>query len=99
MIEEITINTHSSIRIRGDRVIYFDPFQITEEVHDADVIFITHDHYDHFSSEDIEKAAGENTVLVVPRKMENKAKKFMGTVARIISVNPGAAYEADALEF
>ena len=55
MIEKITINKHSSIRIQGDKVIYFDPYEIEEETHDADVIFITHDHYDHFDPASINK--------------------------------------------
>ncbi len=37
----ISINARSSIRIEGTKVIYFDPFKITEEKHDADIIFIT----------------------------------------------------------
>lgn len=100
MTENITVFKQNSIRIKAAcGNIYIDPFQLKETPKDAAYIFITHDHYDHFSPDDIEKAAGENTVLVVPHKMENKAKKLMGTVTRIISVNPGAAYEADALEF
>lgn len=68
---EISINCHSSIRIASDRIIYFDPFQIDEETHDADIIFITHDHYDHFSVEDIRKIEKEDTVYVIPDCMYN----------------------------
>ncbi len=68
---EISINCHSSIRIASDKVIYFDPFQIAEESHDADIIFITHDHYDHFSVEDIRKVEKEDTVYVIPECMYN----------------------------
>ncbi|MBP3296296.1 MAG: MBL fold metallo-hydrolase [Lachnospiraceae bacterium] len=100
MTENITVFKQNSIRIKaGCGNIYIDPFQLKEVPKDAAYIFITHDHYDHFSPEDIEKAAGENTVLVVPEKMENKAKKLTGSISRIISVKPGGAYEADALEF
>ena len=100
MTENITVFKQNSIRIKaGCGNIYIDPFQLKETPKDAAYIFITHDHYDHFSPEDIEKAAGENTVLVVPEKMENKAKKLTGSISRIISVKPGGAYEADALEF
>ncbi len=45
---EISINTHSSIKIKSDMVIYFDPYEIKKESHDADIVFITHNHYDHF---------------------------------------------------
>ena len=46
--EQIQVNTHSSIRIGGSKVVYFDPFKIEEETHDADVICLTHAHFDHF---------------------------------------------------
>lgn len=52
-MSNISINARSSIRIEGTKVIYFDPFKITEEKHDADIIFVTHEHYDHFSPEDM----------------------------------------------
>ena len=66
MIDKLTVNEHSSIRIGADKVIYFDPFHLVRADHDADIIFITHDHYDHFSPEDIEKCAGSDTLFVAP---------------------------------
>ena len=47
-LNNITVNTQSSIRIAGSKILYFDTYQIGEAVHDADIVFITHDHYDHF---------------------------------------------------
>ena len=38
--DNIIVNTQSSIKIYLDKIIYFDPFKIEEEVHDADYIFI-----------------------------------------------------------
>ena len=71
----IYINARSSIRIEGTKIIYFDPFKITEDKHDADVIFVTHEHYDHFSPEDITKVSNENTILVVPYSMNQMLSK------------------------
>ncbi len=68
--ERVSINTHSSIRIAGSKVLYFDPFEIGGEPHDADMIFITHDHYDHFSPEDIRKVKKDATLLIVPEGMK-----------------------------
>lgn len=68
---KISINAHSSIKIESDKIIYFDPFLIKEESHDADIIFITHDHYDHFSLEDIKKVEKEDTIYVIPDNMYN----------------------------
>ena len=47
MLDQITVNAHSSIRIGGGTVVYVDPFRLTEEAHDADLILFTHPHYDH----------------------------------------------------
>ena len=74
-IDNIKINAQSSIRIEiKDMIIYFDPFKIEENTHDADIIFITHSHYDHFSEEDILKIKNENTKLVIPQDLQEKWK-------------------------
>lgn len=44
MYEEVQVLTHSSIRIAGNQIIYFDPFNVEREPHDADIICVTHDH-------------------------------------------------------
>lgn len=72
MLENITINQQSSIKIAGSKIIYFDPFGIEVESHDADVIFITHEHYDHFEPESIAKVAKEGTKLVAPESMKKQ---------------------------
>ena len=97
--ENIEVFTQNSIRIRtGSGAVYIDPFQMKETPKDAAVIFITHDHYDHFSPEDIEKVACGDTVLVVPEKMKNKAQGISETVGSIITVKPSDAYEIKGLK-
>ena len=99
MTENIHVFKQNSIRIEtGKGVIYIDPFEMEEAPHDAAFILITHDHYDHFSPESIEKAAAENTVLVVPEKMDKKAGEVAGAVGRIVTVKPGIAKTIDNLE-
>lgn len=100
MIESIEVLTHSSIRIRSDRgVIYADPFRMREEPHDADYIFVTHEHYDHFSPEDIAKAAKESTVLVVPESMKEKAERDTAGKYTIITAGAGISFELDDFRF
>ena len=89
MIEKITINMHSSIRVQGERVIYFDPYGIKTESHDADVIFITHDHYDHFDPESINNIIRDDTLLIIPRTCM-KAWSESGIIAtQIVQMDPG----------
>lgn len=82
MVENITVLFHSSICINtGSQVIYFDPYEITEESHDADVIFITHDHFDHFSPKDIQKISKQDTVLVLPERINKNVVAKAGLSA------------------
>lgn len=73
---------HSSIRIAGSKTVYFDPWQIQEVTHDADLIFVTHDHHDHYSPEDIAKISKPTTVIVVPEVMKE-------LVPNAVTVRPG----------
>lgn len=68
----ITINEQSSIRIEEAKIYYFDPFRIKDEKHDADYIFVTHNHWDHFDKEAIEKIRNENTILIAPENMRQE---------------------------
>ena len=100
MIKNIKVNEQNSIRIKTKNgMIYIDPFRIREKTNDAAFILITHDHYDHFSPDDIAKVVGKNTILVVPEKMEEKAHEVAGRVNRIVTVRPGEYRELGGLEF
>lgn len=77
-LNHITVNTQSSIRIEGSQVLYFDPFEIKSVSQDADIIFITHDHYDHFDPPSIAKIKKESTLLIVPESMKKKALSESG---------------------
>ena len=87
MINKISVNEHSSICIKDKLTIYFDPFRILSDTHDADIIFVTHSHFDHYSLEDIKKIIKENTVLVFPKSMENEVKEN-GLDNQFVFVNP-----------
>ena len=89
MIKKITINTHSSIRIEGDQVIYFDPFGIKDEVHDADVIFITHDHHDHFDPASIQKIIRDDTLMVIPRSSMGVWSDSGIICTQLVQMDPG----------
>ena len=62
----ITVNEQSSIRIQTDVVMYFDPLNLEGTPADADLVFVTHNHFDHFSPEDIAKIRREGTIFIIP---------------------------------
>lgn len=88
MLEEVTLFCHSSIKLTGSKTVYIDPYNITDESHDADFILCTHTHYDHYSPEDIEKVKKKNTVIIAPADIQG-----------IIKVVPNVKYEIEGLKF
>lgn len=99
MLDNIEVFTQSSIRIKDKtRTIYVDPFQMKSDPHDADYVFITHSHSDHFSLDDIRKVIKSSTILVVPTKMEDDARELSAEVKSIIPLKPGIYKELSGLE-
>lgn len=94
--DNIKVNTQSSIRIEGSKVVYFDPFQIGEEPHDADLICITHDHYDHFDPASIFKVSNQNTELAAPASMAKELEK-LAWKGRLHLLVPGERLETEGL--
>lgn len=99
MLENIQVLCHSSIKINEGKVIYFDPFKINEQYNDADIIFITHDHYDHYSEEYIDKVIKPDTVIIVPEGMQVKLLKKGIKNSNIITVEPEKTYVVEGLKF
>ena len=101
MLENVKIFTHSSIKIetKDHFVLYFDPFRIPEEFHDADYILITHSHYDHFSPEDINKVKKENTKIVITTDLFDKTVSLGFNEDDITIALPNAHYKVENIEF
>lgn len=99
MLENIEVLCHSSIRFNKGLIIYFDPFKINKDYHDADIIFITHSHYDHYSEENISKVIKDNTTIVVPKDLEDMVLQFGFAKEHIIVVSPNEEYSVLGINF
>lgn len=94
----ITWLSHAGFMIKSEenKIIYIDPFQIITEKK-ADVIFITHAHYDHCSIEDIKKIIQPHTIVVCGTDVQSKLGKVRDNIGTII-VEPGKEYEVAGLK-
>mgnify|MGYP003243076408 FL=1 len=99
MLENIEVLYHSSIRINKEKTIYIDPFKIDRNFNDADIVFITHDHYDHYSEEDIDKVINENTTIIIPEELLTKLLRKGINKNAIITVEPNKNYMVQGIKF
>ena len=99
MLENIEVLCHSCIKFNKGEVIYFDPFKIEKNYNDADAIFITHDHYDHYSEEDIDKVVKKGTIIVAPEDLLTKLLKKGFERDNMVLVTPNQKYTVKGIEF
>lgn len=88
---KIEVLNHASIKLSADKIIYFDPYDIKDELHDADYIFITHDHYDHYDELSINNIKNSTTKIIVPKCLQSKENNLV--------VEPNNEYKLDNLTF
>jgi L-ascorbate metabolism protein UlaG (beta-lactamase superfamily) len=60
---EFTRIAHDTFRVAGSKVIYTDPFKVSKEDR-ADIVLLSHDHFDHLSLDDLKKVCTPETTIV-----------------------------------
>jgi L-ascorbate metabolism protein UlaG (beta-lactamase superfamily) len=81
----------------ANKIYYVDPFDLTAaELEKADLVFVTHAHYDHFSQADLEKIIKEDTIIIAPPDILAKIDRA-GELKQI--VQPNKSYEIKGFNF
>lgn len=99
MLENIEVLCHSSIKINKEKIIYIDPFRVEKEYKDADIIMITHAHYDHFSEEDIKQLKKEDTKICITKDLEERTLKLGFNKENILIIEPNMKYNIEGIKF
>lgn len=90
MVKNLNWLGHDGFRIDGEKTIYIDPFQLPSEKK-ADLICITHEHFDHCSPEDVARIQQQSTVIVTEK---DSAVKLTGDIR---TVAPGQKVTIDGI--
>ncbi|OGH17807.1 MAG: hypothetical protein A3C22_02485 [Candidatus Levybacteria bacterium RIFCSPHIGHO2_02_FULL_37_10] len=82
---------------KGNKIYFVDPFELGgRKLEKADLIFITHAHYDHFSPKDIAKIIKDDTVLIAPSDI---LSRISIPADRKVEVKPNQSYEVKGFRF
>lgn len=91
---------HAGFRIKDkNNVIYIDPFQLPNENYEnekADIIFITHSHYDHCSIEDIKKIMKSDSLVICTSDVQSKIRK-VGDNIQVKIIEPGMSFKISGI--
>ena len=94
MLNRVTWFKQSAMRLAGEGpTVYIDPWGVGDDDAPADLILITHAHFDHFQPEEIAKVSGTETKVVAPHDV---AKELSGDVT---AVAPGETHEVAGIGF
>jgi len=86
---------HSAFRVTKGKTIYIDPYNIKPAA-PADIVLITHDHFDHCSLEDVQKVLKSNTVIITTPAAKDKLRSVWDK-ARFLIIPPGQSYDVDGV--
>ncbi len=86
---DFTRIAHDTFRIAGSKVIYTDPFKVTKR-DQADIVLLSHEHFDHLSLEDLEKVISPGTTIVASPLCKDSLKKVRVKEMRFL--DPGGKF-------
>lgn len=79
---------HDGFKIsHNNSQIYIDPYRIDRSTNDANILLISHNHYDHLSIEDIKKVINNNTIIIAAEECSESLKDISSEEIR--KVRPG----------
>lgn len=98
MLENLYWLGHASFRLDTDKVIYFDPWKLPPHSKKADIILITHEHFDHYSLEDIRLISSKETTIVTSKEVGRQLQKEKAIYKEVKSLSPGDKVEVEGIK-
>jgi L-ascorbate metabolism protein UlaG (beta-lactamase superfamily) len=96
----ITWSGHAGFKIiYGNKKMYIDPYKLSKNyknISDADIVLVTHNHFDHLSIEDLKNIINERTVIVSAQECLSQLKSLK--VKESIGIDPRNSVKVDDLK-
>ena len=86
---------HDTFRIAGSAVIYTDPYKVTKR-DEANIVLISHEHFDHLSLDDLKKVCASGTTIVASPLCKEGLKGISVKETRFL--DPGGKYSVGKVE-
>ncbi len=97
MIENLHWLGHDSFRLDAPKVIYFDPWNLAAGAKKADIILVSHEHFDHFSKKDIAAISTNDTVIVTSAEVAGQLKASKIPCKEVKALLPGQSFETGGI--
>jgi L-ascorbate metabolism protein UlaG (beta-lactamase superfamily) len=89
---QITWLGHDGFKLKADKVVYLDPYQLVSPQEAGDVVCISHEHFDHLSLDDLRRVVTPATTVVTTAACEAAVQGLGPGAVRVVA--PGDRLEA-----
>ncbi|MCM8761639.1 MAG: MBL fold metallo-hydrolase [Candidatus Omnitrophica bacterium] len=97
MIEKLHWLGHASFRLDGAKTVYFDPWKLPSLSKRADLILISHEHFDHFSKDDVAAITAKDTVIVTTSQVAQDLKRARLPCREVVALSAGSSCDAGGI--
>jgi len=98
MLDKLHWLGHASFRLDASKVIYFDPWKLSKGSKKADIILITHEHFDHYSLDDIKLISSEDTIIVTSQTVGKQLQGAKFACKEVKTLSPGEMTEFSGIK-
>ncbi len=96
---DIELIAHDCFCVKNSQTIYFDPYQLPEgKLEKADLILVSHEHFDHCSTKDLQKISDKNTTIVASEQCQSILNPLKNQVKKINYLKPGQGLDVSGIK-
>jgi L-ascorbate metabolism protein UlaG (beta-lactamase superfamily) len=95
---QITWLGHDGFKLKKEKVVYVDPYQLKTQAESGDLVCVTHEHFDHLSAGDLKKVVTPRTTMVTIAACAEAVRALRPKAVRVVKAGDSAEVDGVALE-